>query len=98
MKMVKFEEMLEKMAGMSPEELKAAAEENTRLCTCSQCPSYVGTGETALLFCASGRSERISEEKGCICMGCPVTPKMGLRWGYYCTRGSAKEMLESEKR
>jgi Protein of unknown function (DUF2769) len=95
--MVKFEEMMEKLSGMSPEEMKAAAEENTKLCICGRCPSYVGTGETELLFCSTGKSDKITEERGCICMECPLTPKMGLRWGYYCTRGSAKDMLEAEK-
>jgi hypothetical protein len=54
-------------------------------------------GENNLLFCSTGKSERISEEKGCTCPGCPVTPKMGLRWDYYCIKGAGKDQISSEK-
>jgi len=40
-----------------------------------------------------GKSKCIKEEKGCVCGGCPVTMKMGLKHGYYCTKGSEKEQL-----
>ncbi|MCD4821867.1 MAG: DUF2769 domain-containing protein [Methanococcoides sp.] len=40
-----------------------------------------------------GKSSCITEEKGCICGGCPVTEKLGLTHGYYCTCGSEKEQL-----
>ena len=49
-------------------------------------------------ICATGKSDKISEEKGCLCGGCPVTSKMGLRWNYYCTRGSGREQMAAEKK
>lgn len=65
-------------------------------CICKKCPSYVECGEKAG-FCLVGKSSCIEEKKGCICGDCPVTKKMGLKWGYYCTNGSAKQMMEAEK-
>jgi hypothetical protein len=38
-----------------------------------------------------GKSGCITEEKGCICGGCPVTNKLGLKHAYYCTKGSERE-------
>ena len=61
-------------------------------CVCAACPSWVECGEKGgYCFVAIGKSGCIKEEKGCICGGCPVTKMMGLKHGYYCTRGSEKE-------
>ena len=99
--MVTYEEVSEMMKGMSQEEIAAKIEESKKICAdyCGKCPSYVGTGEDKLVFCAPmvGKSDKITEEKGCLCGGCPVTSMMGLRWGYYCTRGSAKEQMHAGK-
>ncbi|UCG44471.1 MAG: DUF2769 domain-containing protein [candidate division WOR-3 bacterium] len=68
-------------------------------CICKTCPSWTPAcdekGETGG-FCAIGKTECITEEKGCVCPECPVTKKLDLKWGYYCTRGSAKEMMAAE--
>ena len=87
------------MSGMSPEEAQKSMAEKAKICmeNCGKCPSYEGTGEDAWLFCAKGKSTKITEEKGCVCDPYPVTEQMGLRWGYYCTRGSGKEMVEAGK-
>ncbi len=67
------------------------------MCICADCPSYLdcsekgGSAELGFCFPTIGKSECIEEEKGCICGSCPVTEKMGLKHGYYCTRGSEKE-------
>ncbi len=67
-------------------------------CICPQCPSWVPEasekGEGG--YCATGMSECIVDEVGCICADCPVTAEMGLEWGYYCTRGSAADMMAEE--
>ena len=91
--MPKFEEMMKGMAGMSQEEMMKKVGEVKNVCKnfCGKCPSYEGTGETDFGFCSTGKSQKITEEKGCICGGCPVTEMMGLRWGYYCTKGSGRE-------
>ena len=66
-------------------------------CICKKCPSYDECGEKAG-YCLLGKSKCIKEKKGCICPDCPVTKKMGLKWGYYCISGSAKEIMEAEKK
>lgn len=99
--MVTFEDVLEQMAGMSQEEMMAKVEENKKICAdyCGKCPSYEGTGETKLVFCALGKSDKITQEKGCLCPGCPIqTDMMHLRWDYYCTKGSGRELSAAEKK
>ncbi len=86
-----FEKTMEAMSKMSPDEMKAGLAELTKMCICGKCPSYKGTGEKKLLFCAIGKSAIIKKENGCVCPACPVTEKLGLRWIYYCMKGSGKE-------
>lgn len=78
---------------MTEEEKMAYVMEN---CICPQCPSWIPEasekGEGG--YCATGISECIIDEAGCVCPDCPVTAQLGLEWGYYCTRGSAAEMME----
>lgn len=90
-KAMTFEQTMEAMVKMSPDEMKEKLAEMTKMCICGNCPSYKGTGEKKLLFCATGKSAIIKEEKGCVCPTCPVTQNVGLRWIYYCTKGSGKE-------
>lgn len=77
---------------MSDEEKMAYVMEN---CICPDCPSWIPEaaekGEGG--YCATGVSECIVIEAGCVCPTCPVTAEMGLEWGYYCTRGSAEELM-----
>lgn len=82
---------------MMTEEQKA--EFVTANCICATCPSYTKECAEQKLggFCLTGKTECIKEEKGCVCGDCPVTAKMALKWGYYCTKGSAREMMEKEE-
>lgn len=68
-----------------PKDAKKIAVE---LCTCPQCPSWIECKQKG--FCVIGNSKCIKDEKGCICGACPVTKKLNLQNGYYCTRGSEK--------
>lgn len=88
-----FREKMAAMGNMSDEEMGRMVEEIKAVCQnyCGECPSYTGTGETELAFCALGKSDRISEERGCMCSSCPVTAKMSLEWDYYCIKGSGRE-------
>lgn len=77
---------------ISPETLKKREEMIVSMCICPECPSWVECWEKGgYCFETIGKSEGIREENGCICLGCPVTNKLGLEYMYYCTRGSAKE-------
>ena len=86
-----FEQNMEAMNKMSPKEMDAKVKELTKMCICGRCPTYAGTGEKKLLFCATGKSTIIKKEKGCICPGCPVQKNLALRWDYYCLKGTGKE-------
>ncbi len=86
-----FEQNMEAMSRMSPAEVQAKIKELDKLCICGKCPTYAGTGEKKLTFCAIGRSTIINKDKGCLCPGCPVQKSMALRWDRYCLKGSGKE-------
>ncbi len=61
-------------------------------CLCETCPSALPEeNETGFCQAFIGRSKIIKEEKGCDCGQCPVHQEMGLKFGYYCTRGSELE-------
>ena len=68
------------------------------MCICKTCPTYVKE-ETELGFCHPfvGKSEVITEEKGCNCPQCPVYTGMKLKNGYYCTRKSEMEQEYAKK-
>ena len=61
-------------------------------CICTSCPSWVEGGNRGRCCLPDpGRSRRAIKELGCICGGCPVTEKLGLKYDYFCTRGSEAE-------
>ncbi len=86
-----FEQIMESMSKMSPSQVQAKIKEFDNMCVCGKCPTYIGTGEKKLTFCAIGKSTIIKKDKGCICPGCPVQKTMALRWDRYCLKGSGKE-------
>jgi hypothetical protein len=97
--MDKFEEKMKMMMGMSEEERMKALEMKKKMCVCPGCPSYneCAKNGTELLYCALGKSPAcITEMKGCTCPACPITPDMGLKNQYFCTRGSEKEQREKQ--
>jgi hypothetical protein len=65
-----------------------------KLCICKMCPSFLECNEE-IGFClaASGKSACITEEKGCLCPGCPVLDEEGFQHAYYCTHGSEPDQL-----
>jgi len=80
------------MDEMTPEQMEESKKMVVDACVCKTCPTYLDCSE-AIGYCfpSIGRSKCIKEEKGCICGGCPITEKMGLKHSYYSTRGSEKE-------
>ena len=84
----KTEEEAEAMLTEFEEKLGPAVEK----CICEDCPTYVAE-ETETVFCnpVVGKSDVITEEKGCNCPQCPVYQENNLKFGYYCTRGSELE-------
>lgn len=86
-----------------PEQMQEKKKMVMQMCICKECPSYKDCasegGATELGFCfpTVGKSACISEEKGCICGGCPVTEKMGLKNVYFCTKGSEMEQNKAKE-
>jgi hypothetical protein len=92
--MDKFEEMAEKMARMSDGELKKTVSSLMAKCICGKCPIYNDCmkGKKEALFCELGKSPCPITKKACLCPTCPVAPLLGLKHGYYCIKGSEKEL------
>jgi len=62
-----FEENMEEMSRMSPEQVQARIKGFEKICICVECPTYIGTGEKKLVFCTLGKSTIITKDKGCLC-------------------------------
>ena len=92
--MDRFEEMAQKMASMSEDDLKRMVALLMARCICRRCPTYNDCmkGRKEALFCALGKSACAAVKKVCLCPTCPVTPDLGLKHGHYCMKGSEKEV------
>jgi hypothetical protein len=66
--------------------------ENVTKCICPTCPSFDACmkEKAETLYCARQKSACAFEQRGCICMDCPVHKENNLSGGYYCLTG-AKE-------
>jgi hypothetical protein len=93
----KWEDMMDKLQGMSEEGREKQVDRLETMCICNDCPTYQGTGAEKLLFCIKGISDIITKEVGCTCGICPVVERMGLTRLYYCTRGSENAQREEFK-
>ena len=86
-----FEQMVRDWTKMTPEEQKMGMKMTQGKCLCPSCPTYTpcaGKG-SELVFCATGRSFIcITDDRGCKCPDCPVTPEYGMKNQKYCLRGS----------
>ncbi len=95
-----FEDVMKEMEKkkLSPEEMQKRLNDAKKICKdyCGECPTYVGTGETQLVFCWMSKSKKIKVAKGCMCPDCPVQRNAFQRWDYYCINGSAMEQLKAE--
>ncbi len=86
-----FEQNMEAMSKMTQAQMQAKIKEFDMICVCGKCPTYIGTGEKKLTFCAIGKSTIIKKDKGCLCPTCPVQKSLALRWDRYCLKGSGME-------
>ncbi len=86
-----FEKTMKGVAGMAEKERNEAIAGLKSKCPCPGCPSYNDCAKKAgeKLFCILGNSFMcISFEKGCNCPQCPLGKEVGLKYTYFCTRGS----------
>jgi hypothetical protein len=91
--MDKFEQMMQDVRKMSPKDMVMAEEKYEGMCICPTCPTHNKCAKMAkeLIFCIKGKSFMcISEDKGCICPGCPVTAEFGYKNKYFCMKGAEK--------
>jgi hypothetical protein len=86
--------MMQRLSEMPEHERRKEICYQKTMCICSRCPSYIGTDEKEVLFCSLGKSDKITQENGCICGTCPVMERMGLTRLYYCTRGNETQQRE----
>jgi len=94
MQVDRFPDMLQKMEQMSPDERQKTLDEDRADCICGECPTYhlCMAERQELLFCLAGATACTVVKRVCLCPTCPVTSRMGLSHGYYCARGSEKEI------
>lgn len=62
--------------------------ENMARCLCGNCPSYPAEGG---FYCATGKSAKTIQKRGCVCGDCEIFKEYGLIDGYYCVTGVAGE-------
>ena len=93
--MDRFEQAMVNMAKMSPREGKMALEAVRGKCICGQCPTYTAAAGAAGegFFCGTGKSfGHITTEVNCMCGKCANKADLGLKYGFFCMRGSEKAL------
>ena len=93
--MDKFEAAMQNMAKVPPQEGMKTLQAVMAKCMCGQCPTYtpaagaVGEG----FFCGTGKSfGHVTTEVNCMCGTCPNKADLGLKYGFFCMRGSEKAL------
>ena len=94
--MDKFQETMQKLQSMTPKDKSKQMQKMQSFCGCLGCASSKGTGEKALVFCMTGKSAKINNEKGCICPVCPNTKQNGLTHTTFCTKGSEADLRSTK--
>jgi hypothetical protein len=82
-----FEQNMEAMSKMTQAQMQAKIKELDKICVCGKCPTYIGTGEKKLTFCAIGKSTIIKKDKGWPMpyLSCPEEP--GSQMGSLLSQG-----------
>jgi hypothetical protein len=75
----------------------AKNESKIQKCICPVCPSYNKCSDgIQLRFCLEGKSICIKNERGCLCMPCPVQKQNNFDKVYYCIRGNYKDQKKAK--
>jgi Protein of unknown function (DUF2769) len=91
----KFEMAMQNMAKVSLQEGVRMLQGLKAQCNCGGCPTYTAAARTAgeSFFCGTGKSfGHITTEVNCMCGKCPVKAELGLKYGFFCMRGSEKAL------
>ncbi|MCW4030167.1 MAG: DUF2769 domain-containing protein [Candidatus Bathyarchaeota archaeon] len=70
----------------------ANTEENAKQCICPDCPTFMKSKLSSVLFCARGKAAETAQAAGCICTSCPIYKKVQLSQMYYCLQGASKDL------
>ena len=87
-------ELLLTTLNLTDEEREMVLERRRKQCICDICPTFrqcAGGEGNERAFCTVGVSECIDAEVECLCSTCPLSREMGLRYSFYCTRGSENQ-------
>jgi hypothetical protein len=94
--MNKYEDMLQRLSLMSPDEKNVFLESNRSLCVCPKCPTYSECmrQKEERMFCWYEKSPCPVTPTGCLCPTCPVAALMGYSHTYYCSGGTERELRD----
>lgn len=92
--MDKFEEVMEAMRTMTPDQFNRMMKDSEKACLCPTCLSYneCSRERKDRLFCFNAKSSCGIFRKGCDCPFCPVKEQMGLKYTYFCMKGSENNL------
>jgi hypothetical protein len=96
--MDKFDLYIEQMKNRGADEIAMIMTAFEIVCVCPNCPTYndCSKGKSELLYCLHGKSQQCAfDEEGCSCPDCPVALDLELKFEFYCSRGSEKDLRES---
>jgi hypothetical protein len=91
--MDKFEQTMQNMMKMPPQEGMKTLQAVMDKCMCGGCPTYTNAARASgeSFFCGTGKSFRhITTKVNCLCAGCPVKSDLGLKHDFFCLKGSEK--------
>ncbi len=95
-----FEQWLNNFWLMNARDRKVSMTDKKTACACPKCPSYNNCADESkeLVYCITGKSPIcISEDFGCTCRNCSVSPEIGLMYHDFCLKGSeAAQRYEHE--
>ena len=64
-------------------------EENAKLCSCPDCPTYQKSKLSNTVFCARGKAKETAKAAACLCPNCSVFKNYVLDQMYYCIIGKS---------
>ncbi|CAJ38064.1 DUF2769 domain-containing protein [Methanocella arvoryzae] len=92
--MDKFDETVQSLKDLGPEDRKSKLQTFANECKCPVCPSYTecAKNDNEGIFCLQGNSFRcIGQINGCNCPACGVKQGLGMKDMMYCMKGSEFE-------
>ena len=92
-----FNRVIKELAQMTDVNKMDAIESKRRICICQRCLQYSHRARESdeLLYCLLGQSLfMVIKENGCLCSECQVPQQIGLKYMFFCKKGSEQEQRE----